>query len=554
MPLKHTYTVADYLLERLEGGGADHVFGIPGDFILPFFEVMARHGTDHVATCNELNAGYAADGYARLKGLGAIAVTYGPGAFSLINAVAGAYAERVPLVVISGGPRLATYRAEIQPALHHVLPDKLGASMAIFYEITTLALRLDDPQTAPERIDQALEACLRDQRPVYLEIPSDLQQAECTAPGAPLHIPPKPVDERALGQALELLASRVVKGKRTVLLPGHEVHRQQLQNSVRELVGKTGMPVASMFTGKADYAEQWPECIGLYMGAGSCREVSRFVEAADTVIFLGAVPSDFNLGGSTAQLQDSQVVLAYEDRFEHKGQRLDKVPLGALLVGLIERLPQDCARVPQAPRAGFIHRSGNAYVSGGDLPISNKRFYDRMAHFIRNGDIVLADAGAAVNSAHIQLAEGAQYQTSTYWAAIGMGFGASLGACFATGKGQRVIVLEGDGSFQMSAQELGTMTRYSKTPLVFVINNLGYTAERLIHDGPFNDIAPWKYHRLADAWGGRGVEVRTEADLERVLSLAESWAGPGPLLIEVHMDPWDASEAFRLMSEGLRTP
>ena len=134
-----------------------------------------------------------------------------------------------------------------------------------------------------------------------------------------------------------------------------------------------------------------------------------------------------------------------------------------------------------------------------------------------------------------------------------MGFAAAFGACFAAESGQRVIALEGDGSFQMTAQELSSMARYDCPAIVFVVNNKGYTAERLIHDGPFNDIADWRYHQLAAAFGGAGLEVHTEGDLEAALEQAQDHTGPGPLLIEVHIDPWDASEAFTLMSESLRS-
>jgi indolepyruvate decarboxylase len=545
-------TVSRYLLDRLHALGVRHLFGIPGDFILPFFEVLVTHPIEHIATCNELNAGYAADGYSRLKGLGAAAVTYGPGAFSLVNAVAGAYAERVPLVVISGGPRLAAYGADPQPLLHHVLPGRLGSSLTLFNEITVLAQRLDDPATAPDLIDRALQTCLRERRPVYLEIPCDLQRSPCAAPRAALDRMAPALDPQTLERAVGRVATRMKTG-RGVLLAGHEVHRARLQERVRELVEKTGLPIASLFTGKADYAEQWPQCIGLYMGAGSCEPVRQFVESCDTVLFLGAVPSDFNLGGGTARIAPGAQVTAFDDAVIVGNERLAPVPLDAFVDALLAELPAGCGRRADAPRAGFLHRAADPYRAQPDAAITNKRFYDRLAHFLREGDIVLADAGAAVNSVHVQLPAGVQYQTSTYWASIGMGFAASVGACFAAGPQQRVIAVEGDGSFQMTAQELATMTRFGRTPVVFVINNRGYTAERLIHDGPFNDIADWKYHRLCEAWGGSGMEVRTEADLEAALARADVWQGPGPLLIEVHLDAWDASEAFRLMSEALRT-
>ena len=540
--------IAQYLLARLKEQGIDHVFGIPGDFILPFFQEMVDSGVDHIAACNELNAGYAADGYARLKGLGAAAVTYGPGSFSIVNAVAGAYAESVPLLVISGGPDTNAYRN--QPVLHHTLPKKYDASLKIFSQITAYSALLDDPQQAPAQIDEALRVCLSQSKPVFLEIPVDVQTHACQEP-APLQKLAPLQDEVALASALSDILVRVRKGGRTVIVPGHEVHREGLQDRVLTLLDKTGMAAASMFIGKADFMEQHAQCIGAYQGAGSLPEVRDYLEGADTVLFLGVVLSDFNLGGFTAKLDPDQVVSALDGQVESSSGSYADVPLSDLIDGLIAILP---AGEPDAaaPRQQFSHKTAVAFEAVPDAPMTNRRFYDRMAHFLRNGDIVAADAGCAINTTQVQFSGGVSYIASCYWASIGMGFGAAFGACFAAGEGQRVIAIEGDGSFQMSAQELSSMARYDCPAIVFVVNNRGYTAERLIHDGPFNDIAQWRYHQLPAAFGGVGLEVHTEGDLEEALGRAEAHTGPGPLLIEVHVDPWDASEAFILMSETLR--
>ena len=345
---------------------------------------------------------------------------------------------------------------------------------------------------------------------------------------------------------------RVQKGRRTLIVPGHEVHREGLQDKVLQLLEKTGLPAASMFIGKAEYLEQHPQCIGAYQGAGSLAEVVDYLEAADTVLFLGVVLSDFNLGGFTANLSADQVVLALDQQVSSAARSYKDVTLSELIDGLLEAL---CAAEPDAgaPRHQFSHRTDQPFEAVADAVMTNKRFYDRMAHFIRAGDIVAADAGCAINATQLQFPRDVTYLASCYWASIGMGFGAAFGACMAARPEQRVIALEGDGSFQMSAQELSSMARYDCPAIVFVVNNKGYTAERLIHDGPFNDIADWRYHQLPAAFGGTGMEVRTEGELEAALAVADTHAGPGPLLIEVHIDPWDASEAFTLMSETLRS-
>jgi indolepyruvate decarboxylase len=309
-----------------------------------------------------------------------------------------------------------------------------------------------------------------------------------------------------------------------------------------------------MFVGKADFLEQHSNCIGAYQGAGSEGVVREFVEGADTVVFLGCVASDFNLGGFTARLHDDQVVHVLGNQIIVGERVFRRVAIEDLVEGLLAAVPADAGKAADAPRHRFLHRSANRYQAVAGEPLTNRRFYDRIAHFVTAKDIVLADAGCAINATHLQLPAGARYIASCYWASIGMGFGAALGACFAAEPGKRVVALEGDGSFQMTAQELSSMVRYDKNAVVFVVNNEGYTAERLIHDGPFNDIAQWQYHRLPEAFGGvPGEDVRTEDDLERALDRAGRHDGPGPLLIEVHLDPWDASTPFRLMSEALRS-
>ena len=270
-------TVAQYLLTRLKSLNVDHVFGIPGDFILPLFETMVDFDIEQIAACNELNAGYAADGYARLKGLGAAAVTYGPGSFSIVNAVAGSYAEEVPVVIISGGPSTEAY--EKRPVLHHLLLDKYETSVNIFRNITAYTALLDDLDSACQKIDEALCTCLAEKRPVFLEIPSNIQLSMVDSPSDKLDFQAYIKTDRDVArEASVALAEKIIRGERTVVLPGHEIHRWGLQDKVKQILDITNIPAASMFIGKADYLEHQDNCIGSYQGAGSQKEVREYVE------------------------------------------------------------------------------------------------------------------------------------------------------------------------------------------------------------------------------------------------------------------------------------
>ena len=545
-------TVTEFLLSRLKDLGVDHLFGIPGDYVLPFFEAMVASDVEHVAPCNELNAGYAADGYARLRGLGAVVVTYGPGAFSLVNATAGAYAERVPMVVISGGPPSAAYRT--QPHMHHLLPDHYDASLRIFEQITVGAKVLDDAARAAKDIDELLQLCLSERRPIYLEIAQDVQLQPCSPVAERLLEVAAAGDPAATAAAVELLVSRLKAASNCVLLVGHEINSPDLRVGLQSLVDKTGVPVASLFTGKPDFLENHPRCIGIYHGLGSLDPVREFVEGADAVVWFGAVASDFNMGGSSANLSDDRTMHVFDGQVKTSDGNFTGVPLAAVIDGLLDALPKGHWADLDIPVQQFAYTARQSYEPITDARMTNQRFFDRIAHFLAPGDVFAADSGPSINAAYIQLPPDTRYMSSSYWASIGSGIGFALGACFAAKPDQRVIVLEGDGAIQMTAQELSTMVRYGKSPIIFVVNNKGYTAERLIHDGPFNDIQDWQYHRLPEVFGGvSGEDVHTEGNLEAALERAEAHTGPGPLVIEVHLDPLDVPEAFIRMGEGLRS-
>ncbi len=544
--------IVDFLLTRLKTIGIDHIFGIPGDYILPFFEVLETSEVQHIAPCNELNGGYAADGYARLRGAGAVAVTYGPGAFSLVNSVAGAYAERIPLVVICGGPPLVAYRD--QALKHHILPDRYDASLKIFEQVTVGARVLRDASRASAEIDALLRLCLQENRPVYLELPQDVQMQDCGSVAA-WSCPAAIGDPDSTAAALNMLSARLLESERCVFLVGHEVQSAGLREQVRQLVDQTGVAVASIFSGRPDFLEDHARCIGIYHGQGSTESVRAFVEGADAVVWFGAVASDFNKGGSTANLSVEQEITIFDDRVATRDGVYSGVRLHDVVTGLLEHLPADHWAQVEIPTRGYTHCADASFDVAPHTPVTNEIFFQRIAGFLRSNDVILGDAGPMISMSYVQLPPGARFLASGYWASIGAGFGMTLGACFAAEAEQRMLAFEGDGSFQMTAQELSTMVRYDKRPIIFLINNKGYTAERLIHDGEFNDIQDWQYWRLAEVFGGiAGYEVRTAGDLEAALQRAATHAGPGPLMIEVHLDPFDVSAAFARMSAGLRSP
>lgn len=543
-------TIGAHLLRRLKELGCDHIFGIPGDFILPFFDQILASELELVSPCNEFNGGYAADAYARIRGIGAMAVTYGPGGMSMVNAVAGAYSENVPLVVISGGPETRDY---LSPRLlHHVIEGKINATIDVFRPLTVCAEVISDPATAPARIDAALAQCIAHKLPIYLELPRDVQTAKIAAPAGALTPLRIESDDEALKKAVAHAAGMIRHCEHGVILPGHLVQRERLEAETIKLLHATGFAAASMVTGKADYLEHLPQSIGTYQGSGSPPAVREQVENADVILTLGLVESDFNLGGFTARLRDERMIRAGRDVVRVGETCFRGVRLAEFMRALIEALPQN-NKPPVPMEKHFGHSARQPYTPRPDSPITTRRLFDRLAHFFRSGDIVTADASGLIETIFTEFPAGVRLIGQSYWASIGYGFAAGLGAAFAGGSGTRVVCVEGDGSFQMTAQELSTMVRYGRDVVVVVLNNKGYVTERVIHDGPYNNIQDWKYHRLAEVFGGAaGAEVFSEGDLEQALARANERRHPGPFVINVHLEPMDASEALKRMSDEMR--
>jgi TPP-dependent 2-oxoacid decarboxylase len=547
------FLIPDYLLQRLSEIGVEHIFGVPGDFIMPFFGRIGASDVEHIGCCNELNAGYAADGYARVQGIGAAIVTGGVGPLSIINAVAGAYAEDVPVIVIAGGPHVASFKT--QPKIHHTIPRNFKAAQKMMAEVTAASILLDDPATATARIDEAVRICLATRKPVYIEIPINIQKLACRPPASPLlatNTSGEPGE--AVTSLVAAIVARIANSRRTVICVGHEVERFRLQQELRALVNKTGLPVASMMFGKAGYIETLDSCVGLYMGAISPEDIRHYVEGADLVLFIGAHETDMNMGIGTAKLEPTQTVFVRESEAVMNRDISPGIPLREFIVELTDKMDAaDGLRYPDQPVKSFVYSLADPFHPAENAALTSTRFYQRLVHFIQPGDAIAADTSAGINSANFQLQEDNVSITTPYWASMGMCFGAAVGASFAPKLSNRVIALEGDGSLLISIQELSTLARYQKPVVVFVLNNGGYTVERMIHDGEFNNIPEWRYHRLTDVIPGcNSLEVRTEGELESALAAADQYEGQGPLIIELHLKSDDVSELFDVFTRFFR--
>ena len=536
-------TIAEYLLARLKQIGVDHLFGVPGDFVLGFFNQVMKSDLQYVGTCNELNAAYAADGYARIRGIGAFSTTYGVGELSAINGVAGAFAERVPVVVITGSPATVNFRT--RPLLHHTLGD-YQIPLKMYEKITVASTQLASAETAPAEIDRVLSACLSHQQPVYISLPADVVMMKCNRPNAFVFPMPACSDPDVLKEALEEAMGMLEKAQKPVVIGDVELIRFKLQKEFARFLEKTGFPYVTMMWGKTVLSEHHRQFIGLFEGDRSRDYVRNRLESADCILQLGALMTDFNTGGFSTNLDDSKTISANIRSVKIKHHHYENVYLHDFILGLAERLARrDPASLEiQCASDGCIHRHTEPYWPDGPKPLSIKRFFDRMSHFIEKDSIVIAETGVSLfSAAEMLMPEGATFIGQTFYGSIGFTVGATLGAGMAA-RDRQAVLFVGDGAFQVTCQDLSTIIRNHLKPTIFLINNDGYTIERVISDRSYNDIQPWHYHRLVDVFGGGlGLDVRTEGELENALDQAAT--ADGLVFIEVHTGRLDCPESLR---------
>jgi indolepyruvate decarboxylase len=534
-------TVADYLLTRLKQMGVDHLFGVPGDFVLGFLNHVLTSGVEFIGTCNELNAAYAADGYARIKGVGAFASTFGVGELSALNGVAGAFAEKVPVVVITGAPRTSDFLS--RPLLHHTLGD-YDIPLRMFQQITVAQGCLTSGEGAGAEIDRVLTACLVHRQPVYLRVPSDVVAMRCPGAGSFTFPPQAPSDPGALAEAVTEATSRLERAHRPLVIAGVDLNRFGFQKEFGDFLEKSGFPYVTMMLGKAVLSEHHPQFLGLYEGDLSRPEVSDRVEGSDLVLQVGHWMTDFNTGGFTTRVDLASRITVDLQSVTIGHHVYDAVALPDFLAALTRNLARrdpvdlDFRNASQA----CLHRRTRAFRPRALEPLTVARLFDRMSHFLETGAVVLAETGVSLfSAAEMLLPDGATFVGQTFYGSIGYTLGATLGACLAA-PGRQVVLFIGDGAFQVTGQDLSTMVRHGLKPVVVLINNDGYTIERVICDRPYNDLQPWKYHLLPEVFGGTpGRVVTTEGELEDALVST----GTALAFLEVRTSRNDCPEALR---------
>jgi TPP-dependent 2-oxoacid decarboxylase len=535
--------IGEYLIWKLYKAGARHVFGVPGDYILNFYAMLCRSPLDVINTCDEQGAGFAADAYARVNGLGVVCVTYNVGGFKVVNSTAEAFAEKSPVLVIAGAPGR---QERLNCALLHHKVQEYDDQYEVFRRITVASTDLHDHDRAYDEIDRVLDEIVRRKGPGYIELPRDIVNM------VPKGIPstnPVPESGKRFGPiapgVLDEIVARVNASSHPVIIAGEEIARNNLGPEVIGLAEKACIPVVSTMLGKSAIDETSPRYLGVYAGVIENEAVRSYVEESDCLLVLGVILNDVNLGGNTAVLDPDRMIVLSSDSC--------KIGTRSYGVSGLDALPDLCLRqftchdTGQAPPA---QKDRIVPFSPTKAKITAERLFLALNSYVDDETVVIADVGdAAMGSMAVAIPRPNQFLCPIYYSSLGFSVPASIGVKAAR-PDLRPLVLVGDGAFQMTGMEISTAARHDMDPIVIVLNNNGFGTERPMIDGSFNDVAPWKYHLIPEVIGrGRGYLVTTEDELAGALSEAKE--SDELSIIEVILDPHDITPQLRRMCERL---
>jgi TPP-dependent 2-oxoacid decarboxylase len=531
--------IGDFLLRRLEEAGIRHLFGVPGDYNLELLQQLQDAGTlKWIGTCSELNASYAADGYARLNGLGALLVTNGVGALSAINGVGGSYSEHVPVICIAGSIPLRSIDRGL--GMHHTMADgSFDHFLDAYAHVTAAHVRLT-PRNAVTEIDRLILTAWREKLPVYLELPSDIGYLDIDVPAEPLVLANAPSDPERLRSCIAAVAARLSAATSPAILVDADANRFGVSSELTELAAKIQAPVAVINTAKGVIDETFPHYLGIYNGKPSAPHVREAIETSDCLLAIGYRPIEVTTGDFTASLP-AETIHARGHSVDVGDDNYQAVALKEVLKGVIDAVPQVPNRTPRHVAAAAVGTHADVSRADPSAKLTQAAYWQAMQGYLREGDVLFVDNGTSYAVFGLTFPPNCTFVGSVNWGSIGYSVGALLGTLTAAPE-RRHILFVGDGSFQVTAQELSTILRHDHKPVIFLINNGGYTIERgyLGKTETYNDIANWAYADLPKVFrrdtSARSFVVKTGRDLQNVLSAPNDTM----IFVESIMDPYDA--------------
>ncbi|MFB8179611.1 alpha-keto acid decarboxylase family protein [Streptomyces sp. NPDC055966] len=537
--MNETCTVGQYLVDRLRQLGLGHLFSIAGDYSIEWLNrYVAPSGIEIIEEVNEVNAGYAADGYARLKGVGALCVTYSAGALCAVNAVAGAYVEKVPLVLINGTPSIKKTIVFEQTGFsaHHFISGR-ETDLQSFEHITVAAVRIENPDVAPTLIDYALTRCISERRPIYIELLQDMVDLTCEPPRGVLKPARILSDETSLEQSVAQICARLESAENPLVWVGVEIDRLGLQDKAMSLIQQLNVPFVTELLSKAVLSEDDPLFAGVLDGQASSTAVTDLAATSDFVLALGVWLTDINSLGWEPDYD--KTAFASFDAVKLGTFFGGQVALEHLMDGILaQKVAPKTRKLPEKPARG-------APTTGSSDVITYQGFYNFIQQYIDRKTIVAADASMNYfGSLLLDVPRPGGFIAQSSYSSIGYGAAAATGICLAKAPDQRVVVFSGDGGFQMTAQCLSTQTRFRLNPIVFVIDNGVYAVEQWLGDASvFHADKPffkpcvlhrWNYSRLSEVFGCRGWEVGTYGELTAAVTGALK-NSDSPSIIQVHV-------------------
>ncbi|MGE5634266.1 MAG: alpha-keto acid decarboxylase family protein [Deltaproteobacteria bacterium] len=538
-------TVGEYLINQLYSLNVKHIFGIPGDYVLGFYDQLSNSKIKTITTCDEQGAGFAADAYARINGIGAVCVTYCVGGLKLLNTTAEAYAEKSAVVIISGSPGISE-RKKLS-LLHHKIRD-YDTQYNIFKNVTVASTVLDDINTIPIEIERVLSSAIQQKLPVYIEIPRDMVYKIVRGPQK-CNIPDFIINPKAMKEVLDETANMINNSNNPVVVAGVEIQRFELQNYLLEFLNKTSIPVVSTPLSKSVLSENHPMYLGVYEGAIGHQNVRQYVEQSDCVLILGSIITDFDFGNSPTPVDQEKTINAMSSKIYIKYHNFDNIPLKEYLKNLckinIKKFPINNKIIKGQKTEILRNKTSNEKITVNGL-------FTILNSFITAENMVIADVGDSLfGGLDLFIHKGTEFLSPAFYLSMGFAIPASLGAQLSN-PNIRPIVLVGDGAFQMTGMELSTIAKENLNPIIVLLNNDGYRTERNILDGPFNDLYCWNYSKITEIIGkGISYIVETENQLETALSNANKNLKEFSL-IEVRLDRWDSSNALTRLTNTLR--
>lgn len=391
------------------------------------------------------------------------------------------------------------------------------------------AAELWDVESAPGEIDRVLRECVVKSGPVYIFLPLDLsaEMVDAKLLKTPIDLKSH-FDERKQNEAVKAIAEALTAAKHPVLLVDVLAKRFDATEETRILAKKLKIPIFASNMGKGIVDETDEMYVGVWMGAVSSPGVQDETKKADLVITLGYLPADTNSGGFSRGLSESTTIHIDPYEVNVKGQQHSDLAIKPLLSALIAALPSTPQHqispatlpAPRVPKDKYEKNLTQSYI------------WDKISTYLKPGDVLLGETGTSNFGIYdIAFPPSLQFEAQIYYGSIGWAAAATFGADVAhrellqsTKKAGRTVLFTGDGSLALTIQEIGSMVKNKSTCVIFVINNEGYTVERMIWGAKmaYNDIVPTSYKHLLPLYQHPEPEkayhrVTTKAEFDEVL-------------------------------------